>query len=275
MYCNKKTPAPHEMARGSATTDGRFAYFAPDASNLMYKYELHTEKWEQLPSCPHRDTGLVIIGKELNTVGGEDWTQYTDKLLTLKGKVWVKAEYPAMHTVRSCPAIVSTSPEFFIVIGGYDDGGWITAVEMYQVENRAWYKLTELPKPLTYPSATICNNIVHVTGSKVEGYSCSLQTRPSSDQPITLPSWEPLLPPPVTHSTAATLSGQLVLIGGLQHDSQVNSIHQLVDGQWVEIGLMDTKRSWCLVATLSSEKLIVVGGRYQYDELCAVEECSI
>ena len=86
MQCYSKKEAPHEMARGSATTDGQFAYFAPGASNLMYKYELSTDEWEQLPSCPHRDTGLVIINKELTAVGGEDWTDYTNKLLSLREK---------------------------------------------------------------------------------------------------------------------------------------------------------------------------------------------
>ena len=43
----------------------------------------------------------------------------------------------------------------------------------------------------------------------------------------------------MTGSTAATLCGQLVLIGGSQVGwPPVNFIHQLVEGQWVEIGSM-------------------------------------
>ena len=55
------------MYRGPATTDGRFAYFA-----TVYQYEYSTEKWEELPACPHQNFGLVIIDRELTAVGGED-----------------------------------------------------------------------------------------------------------------------------------------------------------------------------------------------------------
>ena len=81
-------------------------------------------------------------------------------------------------------------------------------------------------------------------------------------------SWKPLPPLPVTSSTTATLCGQLVLIGGSQDRSPVNSIHQLVDGQWVEIGSMTSGRGWCLVASTSPDKIIIVGGD-------SVEECVV
>ena len=40
----------------------------------------------------------------------------------------------------------------------------------------------------------------------------------------------------------------------------VNSIHQLVDGQWEEIGSMTTGRFRCLVVSSSPDKIIIVGG---------------
>ena len=66
----KNTEPPRGMARGSATTDGQFAYFTPWDSTSVYRYELSTEKWEELPSCPYYNFGLVIIEGELNAVGG-------------------------------------------------------------------------------------------------------------------------------------------------------------------------------------------------------------
>ena len=131
-----------------------------------------------------------------------------------------------MNTACSSPAVVSTSDgEHLIVIGGFGGefvgggGGWSTAtVELFQVKSRRWYKLTDLPQPLTRPSATIlCIDQLNVIGTVANGYSCSLQALPSSDQPITSPltlCWKPLPPLPVTWSTAATLCGQLVVIGG-------------------------------------------------------------
>ena len=139
---------------------------------------------------------------------------------------------------------------------GYIGGGWTTTVELFQVRSRRWYELTNLPLPLTHPSATICGNQLHVIGCGGDGYSYSLQDLPSGDQPITSRSishiitWTPLPHLPVMYSTAATLCGQLVIIGGMRGIlSSVNSIHQLVDGQWVEIGSISSGRGRCFVVS--------------------------
>ena len=304
VQCHRKKTAPRAMSRGSSTTDDRFAYFTPCDSTSVYQYECSTEKWEELPSCPYRDSGLVILDREVTAVGGEDGPRRTNKLYTLRQRKWVE-KYPPMNTARSNTAVVSTSDgEYLIVIGGFVGGfswrwfiwgvggfgvDWTATVELFQVKSRRWYQLTDLPQPLDGPSATICGDQLNVIGIEANGYSCSLAALPSSDQPITSPltlSWKPLPPLPVEHSTAATLCGQLVRIGGSRRTSsiggwrdvwsQVNSIHQLVDGQWVEIGSMTSGRSWCLVASPSPDKIIIVGGNNELFQLLdVVEECIV
>ena len=269
--------------RGSATTDHQFAYFTPRHSNLVYSYEWNTEQWNELPSCPYRDCALVIIDGTLTTVGGYSIYGHTNKLFTLQQRQWVE-EYPPMNTARSFPGVVSTSGgDYIIVIGG--DGGWTGhgTVELFQVKTRRWYKLTNIPQPLTFPSATICGNQLHVIGYDANGYTCSIESLPSSDEPITsqsiphLISWTSLPRLPVTRSTAATLYGQLVIIGGIQYGSLVNSIHQLVDGQWVVIGSMSSNRSNCLVVSPSPDRMMIVGsGCGEVGEaLDSVEECIV
>ena len=185
-----------------------------------------------------------------------------------------------MKTARSCPAVVSASDgDYIIVIGGWGHGGgWTSAVELFQVKTRRWYETMKLPQPLSLPSATVCGDQVHVISTGNEGYSGSL---PSSDRPITsqslshLLSWNPLPPLPVTESTAATLCGQLVIIGGRRGGSLVKSIHQLVEGQWVEIGSMTSSRVWCLSVSPSPDKLMIAGGVGEYSALNSVEECNV
>ena len=264
VQCRGKKRAPCGMARGSATTDCGFAYFTPDGSTSVYQYEYSTEKWEELPACPHQNSGLVVIDRELTAVGGRDGSHRTNKLYTLRQRKWVE-KYPPMNTVRSFPAVVSTSDgKHLIVIGGLGGGGgWIATVELFQVKSRRWHQLTDLPQQLSRPSATICGNQLNVIGEYTNGYSCSLSSLPSRDQPITLPltlSWKPLPHLPVEESTAATLCRQLVLIGGWQGRSYVNSIHQLVGGEWVKIGSMSGGRCYCLVVSPSPDKIIIVGG---------------
>ena len=269
------------MARGSATTDGGFAYFTPDSTSV-YQYEYSTEKWEKLPACPHENSGLVVIDRELTAVGGQDGSyRSTNKLYTQRQREWVE-KYPPMNTARSHPAVVSTSDgKHLIVIGGFGGGGGgLTAtVELFQVKSRRWHQLTDLPQLHSHPSTTICGDQLNVIGTEANGYSCSLSSLPSRDQPITSPltlSWKPLPHLPVGRSTVATLCGQLVLIGGRQGGSLVNSIHQLVGGEWVKIGSMAGGRYHCLVVSPSPDKIIIVGGRcrpYRTDALNTVEEC--
>ena len=268
MQCHDKKTAPCGMERGSATSDLQYAYFMPFNSPSVYRYEWSTEKWDKLPQCPYSYSALVIIDGALTAVGGYDRPHYTNELFTLRQRRWVE-ELPPMKTARSIPAVVSTSDgEYVLVIGG-GGGGYgrhTTTVELFQVSSRRWSELTHLPRPLALPSATICGNHIQVIGRDGNGFSCSLQDLPSSDQPTTSQSrsctisWSPLPPLPVTLSTAATLHGQLVIIGGERDWSLVNSIHQLVDGQWVEIGSMSSDRWRCLVVSPSPDKMMIVGG---------------
>ena len=278
VQCHRKKKAPYEMTRGSATTDHQFAYFTPRHSNLVYSYEWNTEQWNKLPSSPYHNFALVIIDGTLTTVGGFSISGRTNKLFTLQQRQWVE-EYPPMNTARSSPAVVSTSGgDYIIVIGGGGDGGWTDTVELFQAKTRRWYKLTNIPQPLTLPSATICGNQLHVIGWDDNGYSCSIENLPSSNEPITsqsiphLISWTSLPRLPVTLSTAATLYGQLVIIGGMQYGLEVNSIGQLVDGQWVVIGSMSSNRDRCLVVSPSPDRMMIVSGVGAKD---SIEECVV
>ena len=266
------------MIRGSATSDEQFAYFTAQNSTSIYRYEWITEGWEELPPCPCTNSGLALVNGELTAVGGLDRSSHcTNKVYTLvRQRQWTK-KYPLMCTRRSSPAVITTSNgNSFVVIGGQDGVGgsnWITGVELFQVETRRWYQLTHLPHALAKPSATICYGQLHVIGIDAKGYSCSLQDIPSrGEPPRTQVLWKPLPLLPVTESTAATLCGELVLISGWKSESLANSIHQLVDGQWVDIGSLDTSKEWCLVASRPSfsNSIMIVGG---WGTPHRVEEC--
>ena len=277
VECQKKKRAPRVISRGSATTDGQFAYFTTQGSRSVYRYEFQREKWDkELPQCPYRYSTLVIIDEELTTVGGRGESGCTKKLFTLRQDEWVE-HYPPMNNARSQPAIVSTSDgNYIFVIGGSVDN-WTVTVELFHARSR-WYILTKLPEALTTPSATICDNQIYVIGGKDNGYSCSLRALLSGYQPITSESisWQPLPCLPLILSTVATFHGHLgdhlLIIGGDRSEDQsrisklfvdpdVNTIHQLVDQQWVKIGVMSVTRSECLVVNLPEKKeLLIVGG---------------
>ena len=194
-------------------------------------------------------------------MGGWDGYCYTNKLFTLKEQGWVE-KYPAMQSVRSSIAAVNTSDgEFIIVIGGFR-GVWTTTVELFPVRSKKWHTTPSLslPQSLSRPSATICGNQLNVIGDD-GGYSCSLEDLLYTDEaaPHTV-SWVALPPLPVTHSTAVTLCGQLVIIGGWRDRTPLNFIHQLSECTWTEIGSISCERGLCLVVNPSPDEIMVVGG---------------
>ena len=276
--------APREMKRGSATTDDRFAYFALDNSQTVFRYEWSTEKWEELPPSPYSDSGLAVIDGKLTTVGGLGGLgglRDTNKVFTLQHSEWVE-HYPPMNSKRCFPAVVSTSDGNYLFVIGGNDGvmiidHWTPKVELFHVRSKRWYKLTSLPRSLVRPSATICGNVLHVIGYDGDGYSCYLHALLFNDQLITskllsnILTWTALPKQPVECSTAATLSGQLVIVGGQRGKSDVNSIHQLFDGQWVEISSMVSGGQMSFVVNSSPDKLMIVGG-WKKDR---VEECVV
>ena len=250
----------------------------PHGSTTVYRYELSTDGgWEQLPPSPYFNSGLVIIDGELTTVGGWDRLHYTNKLFTLRQGQWIE-HYPPMNTAHSSTAVVTASDgNYVIVIGGWGGDSWTATVELFHVKSRRWHELTNLPQALYRPSATICSNHLHVIGGNSDGFSCSLQALPLSDHQITSQSishnilWRHLPQQPVKWSTAATLCRELVIVGGEQGMSSVNSIYQLLDGQWVKIGSMSTARMRCIVICPFPDKMIIVGG-YGGE---SVEECDV
>ena len=288
------------MTRGSAVIDHQFIYCTSGASEAVSRYEWNTDKWLHLPPLPYIDSGLVIINGELTAVGGRAGPQRTKDLLTLRQGKWV-IEYPPMHAERSHTAVLSTPDGHFVfVIGGCFDN-WTrlisvegvnvsTSVMLFQVKNRRWYELTSLPS-LPSPSATICGNQLYVIGDGLNGYSCSLEALLSIDQelPNTLQflshliMWTSVPPLPLFESTAATLNGELIIIGGEERilvsgkSERIlhSSIYQLRNGGWVEIGDVHQRRKQCLAISPSHDKLFVIGGWIEAGKSLRVEECIV
>ena len=261
------------MLRGSATNDDQFVYCALANSTSVYRYELSAGKFEELASCPYGNAGLAIISGELTAVGGMDGANRTNKLFTLRKEEWV-TEYPPMNIARSMATVVATpNGDCLFVIGG-SARYLVTSVELFCLKSRKWEILPDLPRSLSYQSATITGDLLHVVGDD-NGYSCYYKPLITSETPV--PShptlfWKLLPHLPVTDPMAATLCGEVVVIGGREHGLLQSSVYQLLDREWVKIGSMNSCRNKCLVANSSPEKLLIIGGMGAQDTL---EECSV
>ena len=277
--CHLKQAAPWGMTRGSATSDGQFAYFNPSGTNLVYRYKWSTEVWEQLPRCPQRDFGLAVFDGELLAVGGKHRSIYSDRVFTLRRMKWM--DLPSLNTARSCPAVVSTS-KYLIAIGGYA-GVWISSVELLQIHGGSWKSLEirNDVRPLRSPSALVCGEEIHIIecGSELRGYSYylpsllytspfELHSRLQYTNPLPRP------PLPINSVTPASLNGKLVLIGGERCGIPVNTIYKLDGGHWVAIGNMCFARKNCLAMNKSDKEILIVGGIGKKGVEYSVEEYS-
>lgn len=264
---------PYRISRGSTAADDFFAYFATHNSTSVYQYEYSTEKWKELPSSPYRDSALIIFNGQLTAVGGSDGYRRTSKLFTLKQRKWVE-QYPAMSSAHSRPAVaVTPDGHYLIMIGGaIGSCRWTATVKLFQKKTRRWYKLKDLPRPINTPSAVICGDLIYVIGADT-GYFGSLEAVQSGDSLImsgmllNLISWKSIAHLPVTSPTPANLNGELIIVGGSRDFSSVSCIYQLLDGYWVQVGSMAICRKGCLVASLSFNKIIVVGGHEAQDSI--------
>jgi hypothetical protein len=281
VKCNIKGKIiPRTMARGSSTADGQLAYFTPwGGSSAIYSYDWRTDKWEELPSCPCRNAGLALINGALTAVGGMTASSKpSNKLYTLRRKRW--SDYLSMGAACSSPAIASTDNHMF-VIEGNDASRDICTIKSFEIKSKRFLKQTPLPQALARPSATICHDKLHVIGANAIGFSCSLHALVSSEECKLQQAISSLPQLPVMASTAASLCGQLVIIGGTPGSTasstkaSVNSIYQLMDEQWVEIGTMHFGRKSCFVVNTTPEKLVIVGGRDKVKMLNSIEECTV
>ena len=265
LALQRRTVASRSISRGSATSDGRYIYFTSFGIFSVYRCEWSTEKWEELPPCTHRNFGLVIIEGAVTALGGEDNAHIaTNTLFTLKEGQWA-GEYPPMIAAHSSPAVVSTADGDNIVVIGGLNGRWTATTELFQVQTRQWHQLPDLPQPLHFPSAAACNDQVHVIDGESSGYFCTL-TLPTGGKPIPLQdqvSWTPLPHIPERDSVAASLGGQLVILGG-----ELGANYQLAGGKWVKIGSTSTNRGGeCLVVSHSPKSILIVGGGKQQNSV--------
>ena len=96
--------APCVMHRGSAVADLKIVYCMPYDSYSVYRYQLREDQWNDLPSCPCKNSGLVVIDGVLTAVGGEDGSRCINRLFTLRQSQWVEEYIPPNEhcTFLSC-----------------------------------------------------------------------------------------------------------------------------------------------------------------------------
>ena len=262
--------------RGSAAVEGNIAYFRIGGDSYVYAYDSSNDKWLCIyPECPCIRFGIAVINGLLTTIGGQQDGRVIGTLLSLTGegtnKQWSEKFYP-MPTKRLFPGIVRHRT-MLIIAGGTSsglDGDSLTTVEIMNTETRHWTTVRSLPHPFIDAWLTVCGNHVYMLGGNIRKtpskfvFSCSL-----SDLEDQSGKWDTLPKVPVYNATCAVVRGQLLAVGGKQSleegekNCPVIYAYNPTEKSWAIKCNMKTARSFCLVAALPNDRLMVVGGFVQ------------
>ena len=261
------------MRRGTAVVNGNVAYFNY-ARTGVHAHHVDEDKWTSLPDCTQRYIGFAVINSLLTAVGGvkSPSDEPTNTLTSLREGKWVEL-LPPMSTNRVRPAVVTTDNNNHVIVAGgqaeFRGGTSLTTVEVLNCSSLQWTSVYDLPKPLSYIAATICNSRIYCFDWHYAAYTCTVDSLLSSSQSLTADThtdsqttspqmWRALPDVPTGWSTPASLCGQLVAVGG----EGVSTIHQynMTSGSWEAIGSKPTARYDSLVVVLPGDKMLVVGG---------------
>ena len=263
------------MIRGAAVSHGKMAYFNSWDSTSVYSYDSQGQLWQELPDCHSRDSALVMAANKLTTVGGyQDGRGPTNSLASLTGEgkdsKWVEL-FPRMPTARSHLAAVCRGRNV-IAAGGRDGGRRLSTVEILDTDLRQWSSAASLPHPMVGASITVCGDLLYLLGGLDQNDRRTLsvltssitdllhQQQETANQPTV---WRRAADAPYYGSTAVSVGGQLLAIGGQDEARKKTSAIVAYDptsDSWQDMGHMTTPRSWPLVALLPSNELIVAGG---------------
>ena len=272
--------APEVFRESQAVVMGERVYVGGDYK--VFQYDWRRDTWSTLPDCPVKWFGMAQFLGKLITVGGRDRQRsVTGKVCQFNGQR--REEFlPPMITARSSLTVVtktssSPKPPAIVACGGYGAHGQrVDTVEVYSHASSQWHTAKPLPIPCYAITSVTIDDTCYLLGgfdSTRSGTKCCFSvslnslidnaTSPHSqlDDPI----WMSVSDTPLTWSSAASLRGSLIAIGGDDTitDTTSSALHVLTsDGSWERVrgGDLPEPRLRSVAVCLPSGELLVAGG---------------
>ena len=243
-------------------------------------YDLVKDEWGRLTNHCVGLFALCQFQGNLISVGG---VPKTNKVYHYneESQEWEKFLTP-MPTARVGLSVLTTATAI-IACGGTTDiinnkPVPTATVEVYSSETSQWYTADPLPRPCCLmTSVTIGSNVFLLGGAGVDNQSiispfhavvAMLIERAVSpiQHPTTTSVWKTLPDTPLRMSAAATLSGSLMAVGGIDDNGTAQpAVHVFTPftNKWVRIQSGDLPAARYLVTAvqLPNNRVMVVGGR--------------
>ena len=254
----------------------------------ILKYNTVEDEWTRLPDHCVEWFGLCGFQGELLTVGGWSGELPTNKVFHYikEDRKWVESLKP-MPTMRACPAILTTASAI-VVCGGFtagENGGPVATatVEVYSSTTSQWDTADPLPQPCAVMSSVTFSGCSFLLGGVNADYEpirssfcvdmATLIDRANIIHRGTT-SWKTLPDTPLARSTAASLSGGLLAVGGDHEAAAVggneekrlvqSSVYMFVPptNSWVKLpsGDLPVERYSTTTVQLSNNRVMVMGG---------------
>ena len=264
-----------------AVQKGNLVYFKLGGRGnhqIIHSYDVNSRDWSILPPCKLVYPTIIVVDGQLIAIG--DKSPVSNQMYTLRDEGrWVLSQYPPMPTKRYLMIAVCTETSL-IVAGGMGEGykNFLSKVEVLDLAQKTWSMAANLPMPLMRCSATLCGENLYVLSGRTLDYqlspavftcsirnlieSCQLSGDQSSDRQSV---WTRLANVPVVDSTAVSVQGRLLAVGGAKesNDEAVSSAVHLYhpsSNSWEVVSHMTVARFQCFATLLPNGQLMVVGG---------------
>ena len=242
-----------------------------DDAHSVLKYDLDADNWSRLPRYQYRWFAVSIINSRLTLVGGyDDGQKVTNQLAVYEpsSQHWTYPYHP-MPTPRYRPAVVMYDIWLLVAGGGGASFTVLATVELLNTSTNQWLAASSLPTPCGSLTSAIVDDHGYVVTESKQVYRVSLpdivsQTVDQSTASKSPALWRRLPDTPLRYSTAISLRGYLIAVGG-RHDNLTSStdihLYQPESEQWTKVGDLPNTRYYCSCVVLPSGELLVAGGR--------------
>ena len=255
-----------------------------DAMNQVYVYDTNTDHWGQLPPLDHYSGIPHIINGKVTIIGGRlsVTKKRTNKVSTFdeESQTWT-SYYPDLQLVRNKPGVTSHL-EHIIVAGGTrsvaeDDDTPVVQddIEVLNwIENSQWRKVSiKLPIPMYGFRPIISDDHLLIVGYYSKDITCvndvikipvaNITASVDNHAPA---KWIQMTAPDYWYTALVPSSSPPVIIGGRDHRDKGGAptvdikMYNKSNKSWKIIGSLSSARCSAVVATVSSNAILVIGG---------------
>ena len=276
---------PQAIVIGSKVYVGGGATENAGDRKQVFQYDLSHDEWSRLPSHQVRLFPMAQFMGHLITVGGlMQASVITDKVYRFKeqSQKWEEFIKP-MPTARFRPS-VATTQSAIVASGGFtgvrnDKLMPCATVEVYSSDTAQWHTADPLPVPCgAMTSVTIADTWYQLGGGGTDEKDLTTilcapltaliqkATSPAPQSASPMSVWKTLPDTPLKWSTAASMSGSLIAVGGWNVGTPPSSAVYIffpLTNSWVRAttGELPEPRKSSTAVQVSSNQVLVVGGK--------------